>query len=43
MLTVTSVVELHEKADAAGLYHDRPPGIDGKVIPGKSRRIPRKA
>jgi hypothetical protein len=43
MLTVTSAVRLAEKPDAAGLYHDRPPGSDGKVVPGKSRRIPYKS
>jgi hypothetical protein len=43
MITVTSAVRLAEKPDAAGLYHDRPPGIDGKLAPGKSRRIPCKS
>ena len=28
-------------ADAAGLYHDRPITSE-KIVPGKSRRIPRK-
>ena len=30
-----------EEPDAAGLYHDRPAPTSGKIIPGKSRRIPR--